>query len=146
MPDGQPAPPNDPSIKSADALQVLEAGTPTSRIVDATKDFQIAMEFEFAGGMAAGLVASPLKYTITYYYDQLGGPSEGTLGSVSKDTKAGELKYNATTPAGSETLLNVPAGTLAKGSYQLNSEVTFKIGAVPQGLYAFTQGTGIQIV
>lgn len=107
---GQPAAPNDPSISSGDALQVLDAGTPTGLIIESNRDFQVAMEFQLAGTMAAGLVGAPLTFNVRYYFDELGGPNEGLLGSVTKNTQNGQLTYNAATPPGSETTLTVTQG------------------------------------
>src|SRR5215470_14849376 len=117
---GQPEAPNDPSISSGNVLQVLEAGTPTGLIIESNRSFQVGMAFQLAGTIAAGLVGVPLTFTVRYYYDELGGPSEGSLGSVTQNTQAGQFTYDATTPAGSATALLVAAGTLLKGSYRLN--------------------------
>jgi hypothetical protein len=143
---GQPQAPNDPSISSGDVLQVLEAGTPTGLIIESTRNFDLGMEFQLAGTMAAGLVGAPLTFTVRYYYDEMGGPNEGSLGSVTKTTQAGQLTYNATTPAGSETALQVLAGALTPGTYRLNGVVSFKFGAADLQLYAFTDGPVIQVV
>jgi hypothetical protein len=152
MPDGQPAPPNNPSIISANALQVLEAGQPTNLIIEKDRAFQIAMEFTLGGSIASGLVGVPLTFTIKYYFDELAGPAEGMFPNspVIKTTKAGELTYNATTPVGSETVLDVAPNTLTPATYRLNAVVNFAIVTptvtVPQGFYAFTDGPIIEIV
>ena len=146
MPAGQPEAPNDPSIKSGNSLDVIDAGQKTNLIIEVTRAFQVVMEFELDGGFANTLVAAPMSFTVTYYYDELGGANEGVLGTVTKNTQAGQLKYNATTPAGSETVLNVAAGALPVGTYRLNSRVTFKLGAATVPLFAFTDGPVIDIV
>jgi hypothetical protein len=146
MPDGQPAPNNDPNIVSANNLQVLEAGTPTSLIIEQNRQFEVAMEFTLGGAVAAGLVAAPMQFQVAYFFDQLGGAAEGALGNVTKNTQVGQLTYNANTPAGSETSLTVPANTLAPASYRLTAQVSFRIGAVDQHIFAFTDGPVIRIV
>ena len=146
MPPGQPEAPNDPSIQSGNSLDVLDAGQKTNLIIEVTRAFQVAMEFELAGFIASLLVGAPMTYTVTYTFDELGGANEGVLGAVTKNTQAGQLKYNAATPAGAETVLNVAAGALPPATYRLNSRVTFKLGAANVPLFAFTDGPVIEIV
>jgi hypothetical protein len=145
MPDGQPQAPNDPSIVSGNALDVLEAGQPTNLIIERTRAFQVAMQFQLAGALASALVGA-LEYQIRYFFDELGGPNEGSLGTVAKLTKAGQLKYDAKTPAGAETVLDVPANKLTPGTYKLNAAVSFRIAGVNFPMFAFTDGPVIEIV
>jgi|SRR5215472_372200 len=148
MPAGQPEAPNDPSIDSTNALKILDSGLPTSRIIESTKAFDVAMSFTFGGtSVAPGVVATPLTFTVSYYYTELGATVAGALGTVTGTTQAGVMTYDDTGAAGSTTTLSVPASTLAVGVYRLTAVVNFTSpGGAAQGYYAFTDGPVIEIV
>lgn len=148
MPDGQPEAPNDPWIRSTNALKVLDSGQAPSRIILQSDPFQVAMSFTFGGiTVVYGVVATPLDFTVNYYYTELGGTNDGTLGTATGTTQAGVLTYDDTGAAGSTTTVSVAAGTLPVGVYRLTAVVNFTVGGtVPQGYYAFTDGPVIEIV
>ncbi len=100
-------------------------------IVSKGQPFQVQTRFELGGLLAPFIVGLGLPYTITYTYDEIGGAnSEGTLGSVNNNTVAGQLVYDAA------TALNVPAGTLTEGVYQLACVVTFSSGLPMNAFFA----------
>ncbi len=68
-----------------------------------------------------------LSYEIKYFAESIGPGAEYNLGAVSKPTVAGQATYNATTPTGSETALDIPANTLDPGVYRLAALVSFKL-------------------
>lgn len=93
--------------------------------------FQVQTRFELGGLFAPFIVGLGLPYTVTYTYDEIGGANnEGTLGTVSSNTVAGQLVYDAS------TALNVPGGTLPKGVYELASVVTFGSGLPMNAFFA----------
>jgi hypothetical protein len=122
-------------------LDVLDSvGGPSNLVINVADPFQLATEWKLDGIFANFLVALPLTYKVTYYYEGLGGAPEGEFpgGVGPKATVAGQLTYGA-----ADTTLNVPAGTLPVGTYMLTVVITFPTPSAP--MTAFAQGPVIQI-
>jgi hypothetical protein len=142
---GQPA----YAIQAADEVQVLDpSGSPSPLIIKSTDPFKVAMEFT----ILSPLVCIPLlSYEVKYFAESIGEGPEYNLGTVTKQTQAGQYTYNATTPAGSETVLDVPADKMDAGVYRLAATVSFKLACppntppTPYGMTAYSEGPAIQV-
>ncbi len=121
----------------ATALDVIDpSGGPSNLIVqNSSQTFNVQARFELGGLFAPWLVGLALPYTVTYYYESLGGGPEGVLATTSANTIAGQLVYQP------ETLATIPVGTLPAGTYNLTTVVSFG-GAPP--LTAFSTGPVIE--
>jgi hypothetical protein len=142
---GQP----DTELDTAAAIIVLDPNTqPSNLIVDEDLAFKVAMEFTITG--LSAFLLGYLHFQVVYYYESIGGGSEGTLGTVTGDTVAGQFKYNHKEgPANTWTTLNVPPKTLRPGVYRLSSVVTFTLGPIrepiPWPITGFTESPAIQV-
>jgi hypothetical protein len=142
---GQPA----NAIQAADEVQVLDpSGSPSPLIIKNTDPFKVAMEFTILSPLVP---LGCLPYEVKYFAESIGKGPEYDLGTVAKQTQAGQYTYNATTPAGYETVLDVPAGTIDPGVYRLAATVFFKLACLPNtpptpyGMTAYSEGPAIQV-
>lgn len=142
----------DPSLGSntvltidATDLQLLDpaAGTPVGPVIPTTQTFNVAMVFELLGTFAANLATDPnVLFTISYIFEPRGGGAASTLTvpptAITTATPTGGLPpfvYGAP-----DTVVNVPAGSLSPGLYELSAAVTFPsavAGAPPYAMAAF---------
>ena len=107
---------------------------PSNLIIPANNVFDVSVQFNLGGLLAGWLVATTVPYTVTYFFEGMGGAPEGTLGSVPGNTVGGQTAYG---PA--ETTLSASLPTA--GIYRLTAVVGF--GGPP--VTAFTEGPMIQI-
>jgi hypothetical protein len=137
-------------IQATDTLQVLDpAGVKPARIIKTTDPFKVAMEFELISATAQDL-AGTLSYEIKYFAESMGKGPEYDLGTVRDRTLDNQYKYNATTPAGAETALDVAAGTMDPGVYRVAAMVSFKLNCPPERprpyrMTAFVEGPAIEV-
>lgn len=143
--------PGQPSteLDTAAAIIVLDPNTQLSNlIVDEDLAFSVAMEFTVTG--LSTFLLGYLKFEVVYYYESIGGGAEGTLGTKTGDTVAGQFKYNHQEgPANTWTTLNVPPKTLRPRVYRLSSVVTFTLGPIPSPIpwpiTGYTESPAIQV-
>jgi hypothetical protein len=143
--------PGQPSteLDTAAAIIVLDPNTQRSNlIVDEDLAFSVAMEFTVTG--LSVFLLGYLKFEVVYYFESIGRAAEGTLGTKTGDTVAGQFKYNHKEgPSNTWTTLNVPPKTLKPGVYRLSSVVTFKLGPIPSPIpwpiTGFTESPAIQV-
>jgi hypothetical protein len=142
---GQP----DTELGTAAAIIVLDRFTkPSNLIVDEDLKFSVAMEFTVTG--VSIFLLGYLHFQVVYYYESIGGGAEGTLGTKTGDTVAGQFKYNDQEgPANTWTTYEVQPKTLKPGVYRLSSVVTFKLGPIrepiPWPITGFTESPAIQV-
>ncbi|MBC8074496.1 MAG: hypothetical protein H7Y32_00345 [Chloroflexales bacterium] len=122
----------------ATALDVIDSGLASTRILEASLPFDVQTSFELGGLLAAWLVSLSIPFKATYYAESFGPGFEGEIASASGTTVAGKLVY------ASETKATVPANTLTAGTYKLTVVVSFG-GASPVPITAFYEGEVIQI-
>lgn len=116
-------------------LDVLDTGGIQSNlIVERGKDFQVRTQFRMDGLFADWIVSLRVPFTVTYYYESIGGGPEGTLATKSGNTVAGQLRYEAETVA--------TANLATVGTYKLTVVITF--GGGPP-MTAFMEGPMIQV-
>ncbi|MER5508159.1 hypothetical protein ACFV29_23795 [Streptomyces sp. NPDC059690] len=122
--------PTEPStdLKVVERLQVLDPnGIPSNLIIRRADPFQVAIDFEVLAPSAKAVLCA-LAYEVKYFAESIGPGPEVELGTVTRNTVAGQSVYNATTPAGSGTALTVPGNTLPAGIvYKLAAVLTFKV-------------------
>jgi hypothetical protein len=137
----------DYGIQATTPLEVLDpSGIKSALIIKSTDPFKVAMEFNILSGLVP--LGPHLSYEVKYFAESIGPGPEYDLGAVGKPTKAGQVTYNATTPVGSETVRDIPAGTLADGVYNLGAIVSFKQdGATPTPypMTVYVAGPAIQV-
>ena len=141
---GQP----EKELTTAAAIIVLDPNTqPSNLVVDEDLKFSVAMEFTVIGLSAALL--GYLTFEVLYYYESIGGGPEGTLGTVTGKTVAGQATYNDKGAAGTRTTYEVQPNTIKSGLYLLGSVVTFKLGPIPYPIpwpiTGFTESPAIQV-
>ena len=141
---GQPA----RELTTAAAIIVLDPNTqPSNLVVDEDLKFSVAMEFTVTGLSAALL--GYLTFEVLYYYESIGSGPEGTLGTVTGKTVAGQATYNNKGAAGTQTTYEVQPNTIKSGLYLLGSVVTFKLGPIPYPIpwpiTGFTKDPAIQV-
>lgn len=107
---------------------------PSNLIIPAGTPFEVAARFQLGGLLAPWLVATTVPYTVTYYFEGMGGAPEGTLGTKADNTSAGKLIY-----AGADTKFTGALGT--PGTYRLTAVVSLSGPPVS----AFIEGPMIQI-
>ncbi|MFN0087700.1 MAG: hypothetical protein ACKVX9_20080 [Blastocatellia bacterium] len=113
------------------------AGVASNLIIQTTDSFKVSTQFELGGMFASWIVGMNVPYTITYFYEGMGGAADGTLGTVPRTTNAGQLIYGT-----ADTEYTVPPSTLLAGLYKLTVVVSFG-GAPP--MTAFYEGPMIQV-
>lgn len=96
------------------------AGIPSNHIIMETDPWEVSVDWEFDGFLAKWLVALNIPYTVTFFYEGVGGAPDGTLGKVNSTTNAGQTAYKAV-----DTTFKVAAGTLPAGIYELTAVVSF---------------------
>jgi hypothetical protein len=141
---GQP----DTELGTAAAIIVLDPNTqPSNLIVDKDEKFSVAMEFTVTG--LSALLLGYLQFEVVYYYESIGGGNEGTLGTKTGNTVAGQATYNHQGAAGQQTTYEVPPNTLDPGVYRLSSVATFKLGPIPEPIpwpiTGFIESPAIQV-
>jgi hypothetical protein len=141
---GQP----DTELSTAAAIIVLDPNTqPSNLIVDEDLEFSVAMEFTVTG--LSSFLLGYLHFEVVYTYESIGGGAEGTLGSTSGDTVAGQATYNDQGAPGTQTTYKVPPNTVPPGVYRLGAVVTFKLGPIPRPIVwpitGFTESPAIQV-
>lgn len=150
MPAGEPA----ADIQSGANIAVLDTnGIPSGLIIRRTDAFQVAMEFEILSPTVKALLGA-LSYEVKYFAESIGKGPEYDLGSVNRQTVAGETVYNQDKPAppnqGARTQLEVPKLKLDPGVYRLGAMVVFWL-ACPNTrpkrypMTAFTEGPVIEV-
>jgi hypothetical protein len=144
--------PGEPSgdIQAANTLQVFDdAGMPSGLVIKTTDPFKVAMEFEFLSPTVKALLGA-LSFEVKYFAETIGPGPEYNLGTVAKQTVTGQATYNATKPAGSETILDIPPKVMDPGVYRLAALVTFRLAGPnttpkPYGMTAYCEGPPIEV-
>jgi len=112
-------------------------GTPSNLIIQSSDPFNVWMTFDLQGTFALWIASLNVPYTISYFYEGVGGAADGLLATVNHNTILGQTHYDKP-----ETLATIPAGTLAPGLYNLTTVVSF--GGSPP-MTAFESGPMIQV-
>lgn len=147
--------PSEPStdLKIVERLQVLDPkGVPSNLIIRHGDPFQLAIEFDITSPTVRAVLCA-LEFEIKYSAESLGPEKEVDLGIVKGNTVAGQYKYDATTPAGATTVLDVPSGKLSADTiYKLGAVLTFNVRCPDKGtpvtrfpLFAFTDSTNVLV-
>ncbi len=126
-------------------LKVLDpSGFPSDLIIDAGSNFNVSVKFVLGGMLARSFVTAPAPdpFTVTYYYEGMGGAADGVLATAAGNLGAGilngpvyEFKDAVTTPA-------TPVTLPAPGLYKLSAVVTF--GGLLSSYTAFCDGPMIR--
>ncbi len=112
-------------------------GTPSNLIIQTTDPFDVWMSFDLQGTFAQWIASLAVPYTISYFFEGVGGAPDGVLATVNSNAIPGQVNYGQ-----AETKATVPAGTLPPGLYNLSTVVSFG-GAPP--MTAFDGGPMIQV-
>lgn len=126
-------------------LKVIDpSGLPSDLIIDAGSNFNVSVKFVLGGILARAFVTAPIPepFTVTYYYEGVGGAADGVLTTASGNLGAGipnggvyEFKDAVTTPA-------TPVTLPGPGLYKLSAVVMF--GGLLSSYTAFCDGPMIR--
>lgn len=147
--------PSEPStdLQIVERLQVLDPkGVPSNLIIRKDDPFQVAIEFAITSPTARAVLCA-LAFEIKYTAESIGPEPEIELGVIRGNTVAGQYKYDATTPAGATTALDVAGNRLSPDTiYKLGAVLTFKVRCPGEGhpksvypMFAFTTGTHLLV-
>lgn len=138
---GQPAPGSNPWITfDVTGLAVTEGGLPSSLVIEATRAWEVAAQFEFAGMLAPWIVSLGAPWNFRLLAESMGPGPDRVLGTLPGVTVLGTTAYGS--PA---TTINVAAGTLPIGVYKLVGTVTVT-GTPPPAIAGYFEGPIVQIV
>lgn len=147
--------PSEPStdLQIVERLQVLDPkGVPSNLIIRKGDPFQVAIEFTITSPTARAVLCA-LAFEVKYTAESNGPDPEVVLGVVKGNTVAGQYTYDATTPAGATTVLDVVNNTLKPDTiYELGAVLTFKVRCPDEGvpkttypMFAFTTETKVMV-
>lgn len=132
---GQPAPNSNPWFWfECGKIEIQEPGLPPTTIIEADKDFEVKVEFEFGGMLAPWIMGLGAQCDVHARYESLGQGPEGSLGPVTVTTIAGQLNYRGK--------ISVPAGTVPVGTYKTTGTVLVKNSPVA----GYIDGPILQII
>ena len=128
-------------------LSVRELGPaalPETTIIEEGRSWQGRVSFEFGGMFAPWLASLNLPVEFCLRAESMGPGQEKTLGCITINTQAGQLKYGPNLP-GTDPTVTIPSGTLKEGVYKLVGVVTFP-GSPPPPMAGHFEGPIIQVI
>jgi hypothetical protein len=133
----------------ATGLAIRDFGGNASNLIFQTTDtIRLALEFEVDGIFAGPWTAAPTNFTVTYFFEQLGGPFAAAVAVVNGVTNAGQLEYDfsvGTDNTAATFALGAVPGLVA-GTYKVTAVANFTTaGGFPWPVTAFYEGPVIQI-
>jgi hypothetical protein len=130
----------------ATGLAIRDFGGNASNLIFQTTDtIRLALEFEVDGIFAGPWTAAPTNFTVTYFFEQLGGPFDSAVAVVNGVTAPGQLEYDFSGGTDNTAATFALAG-LPTGTYKITAVANFTTtGGFPWPVTAFYEGPVIQI-